>query len=86
MIFLLAQGLEFALSLLFWLIVGRLVLALLAGGRTSFVSDLFRRSTDPWYRLVRRITPRAVSDRHIPFLFLLLILNLRLLLLPLLAP
>ena len=59
--------------------------ALLTGGRRTFVSELFRRATDPWYWLVRKITPGSISDRHIPFLGLLLIVNLRLLLLPLLG-
>jgi hypothetical protein len=81
----LAEILNYSLAFLFWGIVGRLALALLTGGRQTFISELFRRATDPWYRLVRRITPSAVSDRHIPFLGLLLILNLRLLLLPLLG-
>jgi uncharacterized protein YggT (Ycf19 family) len=81
----LAELLNYTLAFLFWLIVGRLALALLTGGRQTFISELFRRVTEPWYRLVRRITPGAISDRHIPFLGLLLIVNLRLLLLPLLG-
>ena len=82
---LLAEILNYTLAFLFWVILGRLTLALLTGGRRTFVSELFRRATDPWYWLVRKITPGSISDRHIPFLGLLLIVNLRLLLLPLLG-
>jgi hypothetical protein len=80
-----AEVLNYTLAFLFWMILGRLTLGLLTGGRGSFVHGLFARATDPWYWLVRRITPGSISDRHIPFLGLLLIVNLRLLLLPLLG-
>jgi hypothetical protein len=75
----LAQLLNFGLSLLLWLIIGRYVLHLISGGRKTFFSELFRRGTDPWFRVMRRVTPAPVSDRHIPILAILMILNLRLL-------
>ena len=84
MVPLVAHLFNFALATLFWLIVGRFALKVISGGRTTFISEVFRRGTDPWFGLVRRITPGGVSDRHIPILGLLLIVNLRLFLSPLL--
>jgi hypothetical protein len=77
---LLIQVINYALALLFWLIIGRYVLRILSGGRKTFFSDIFRRGTDPWFGLMRRITPAGISDRHIPVLSLLMLINLRLLL------
>ena len=79
-----AQLVNFALSLFLWLIVGRCVLSLLVGGRPNFFTDLFRRGTEPVYALVRRVTPRRVGDRYIPWLSVLVLVLLRLLLVPLL--
>ena len=84
MMAIIAQLVNFALSLFLWLIVGRFVLDLLVGGRQNFFTDLFRRGTDPVYALVRRATPRRVADRYIPWLTVLTLVLLRLLLLPLL--
>jgi hypothetical protein len=77
-----AHLLNFALSFLFWLIIGRYVLKLMTGGRQTFVSDLLQKGTDPWFAAMRKITPRSISDRHIPILGLLMLINLRLFLLP----
>ena len=63
-----------------WLILGRYALKLISFGRQTFFSDLFAKGTDPWFRVVRRITPAAVGDGHIPMLGVLLIFNLLLLL------
>ena len=84
MIAFVVQLLNFALSVLFWLILGRYVLDLLVGDRRNFFTDLFRRGTDPVFAVVRRITPAFVGSRHIPWISLLLLVLLRLLLLPLL--
>ena len=81
---LIGQLLNFALSLLGWLIVGRWVLELLVRGRQNFVTDLFRRGTDPAFALVRRLTPRFIGDRYIPLVTLVLVVVLRIALLPLL--
>jgi hypothetical protein len=66
----------------FWMMLGRLVLALLSGGKTTFFTELFRRGTLPVTWLVRRITPAFVPDFHIPLLSLPLLLALRILLAP----
>ena len=84
MIAFVAQLVNFALSLFLWLIVGRFVLELLVGGRRNFFTDLFRRGTDPVFSLVRRVTPRSVSDRYIPWVSVVLLVALRLMLYPML--
>jgi uncharacterized protein YggT (Ycf19 family) len=81
---LLAELVNFALALLFWLIIGRWVLRLLVGQRENFFTELFRRGTDPAFRLVRRLLPSLVPDRYIPLWTLLLVALARLALLPLL--
>jgi len=68
------------------MMIGRLVLGLLAGGRTNFFTELFRLGTLPVFVAVRWITPRFVPDQHIPVLSLPLLLALRILLLPALYP
>ena len=82
MLAIVAHLLNVALALLFWLIVGRAILGVLSGGRSNFFSDLFKRSTDPLFALVRRITPRFIPDGSIPALSLFLLLALRFALLP----
>ena len=67
----------------FWLMLGRLVLTLLSGGKTTFFTELFRRGTSPVTYVVRRMTPAFVPDAHIPLLSLPLLLALRILLAPL---
>lgn len=50
-------------------LIGQGLLAVLAGARrgTNPIYRLFQIITDPVVRLVRRITPRAVLDKHLPF-------------------
>ncbi|MFN8522936.1 MAG: hypothetical protein U0821_07480 [Chloroflexota bacterium] len=60
-----------------WFMVGRVVLALISGGRQTFFTQLFERATFPVWWVVRRVTPRAVGNAHIPILSLPLLLTLR---------
>ncbi|MDA8187199.1 MAG: YggT family protein [Dehalococcoidales bacterium] len=83
MIEIVAQLVNYTLSFLFWVLIGRLILALLIGERRNFVMDLMRRATDPVLYLVRRLLPTCVADRYIPWLSLPLLMALRLTLLPL---
>jgi len=50
-------------------LLGQGLLAILAGSRrgTNPIYRLFQIITDPVLRLVRRITPRQILDRHLPF-------------------
>jgi uncharacterized protein YggT (Ycf19 family) len=75
-----AQVLSVVLEVLLWLILGRYALKLISFGKATFISDLFRRGTDPWFAVVRRITPARVGDNHIPILGVLLVVNLKLVL------
>ena len=75
-----AQLLNLLLEILLWLIIGRYALKVISFGRKTFVSEIFRVGTDPWFALVRRITPLFVPDVHIPILGVLLIVNLKILL------
>ena len=84
MVPLLAELAYITVEFFFWMMVGRLVLALLSGGRTTFFTELFRRGTYPVTYVVRRMTPAFVPDPHIPVLSLPLLLALRILLAPLL--
>lgn len=50
-------------------LIGQGVLALLAGGRrhTNFVHKLFLIITGPVIKACRWITPKAIIDKHLPF-------------------
>ena len=74
---------NFILAFFLWMLLGRIVLAILSGGRRTFFSELFEKATAPPIFVVRRITPASVPDVHIPILALPLLLALRILLAPL---
>lgn len=82
MLTVLAHLLNFALSLLIWLIVGRYVLRLLVGQRENFITELFRVATEPAFRAVRLIAPSFIGGAYIPILTILALMALRLALLP----
>lgn len=75
------QLINTALSLMIWLIIGRVMLKLITGGHRNFFSDLFVRATEPVFRATKALLP--VADRYIPFVALLGLLLLRIALLPL---
>jgi uncharacterized protein YggT (Ycf19 family) len=81
---LLAQLVNFALSLVFWAILGRMLFTAMTGGRESFVLGVFRKATDPVYGVVRRLTAGKLGDVAVAILALLLVTVLRIALLPLL--
>ncbi len=74
-----ATLLLYTVDFFFWMMVGRLALAVISGGRRTFFTDLFRKATAPAFFLVRKITPASVSDFHIPLLSLPLLLTVRIL-------
>jgi hypothetical protein len=67
---LLAELARFTFQFFLWMLLGRLALALLSGGRRTFVTGVFEKATFPVVWLVRRLTPATVGDRHIPVLSL----------------
>ncbi|MDP8923733.1 MAG: hypothetical protein M3O34_12740, partial [Chloroflexota bacterium] len=79
-----AEALNFFLAFLFWMMLGRIALAIISGGKRTFFTGLFEKATAPAWVVVRWITPRSVPDVHIAFLSLPLLLALRILLAPLL--
>ena len=79
MLVLAATVLLYTIDFFFWMMLGRLALAVISGGRRTFFTDLFRKATAPAFFLVRTITPASVSDFHIPLLSLPLLLTLRIL-------
>jgi uncharacterized protein YggT (Ycf19 family) len=81
---LLAQLLNFALSLIFWMILGRLLLTAITGGREGFFMGVFRKATDPVYTVVRRLTGGRLGEVGIALVALFLVTALRIVLLPLL--
>lgn len=77
---------NFVLAFFLWMMLGRIALVLLSGGRRTFFSGVFEKATAPAFFVVRRLTPAFVPDVHIPILSLPLLLALRILLAPLIAP
>jgi uncharacterized protein YggT (Ycf19 family) len=79
---LLAELVNFALALVFWATLGRILLTLMTGGRDNFFLGVLRKPTDPFYAVVRRVAP----ERLVPLGVLVLVVALRWALLPLLRP
>jgi hypothetical protein len=80
---LLFELVNYLLAFFLWMILGRVALAMLSGGRRTFMTGVFEKATAPPIYVVRRITPSFVPDAHIPILSLPLLLALRILLAPL---
>jgi hypothetical protein len=73
---------RYTVDFFLWFMIGRVVLRILSGGRRTFFTDLFERATFPVFWLVRKLTPAAVGDEHIPILSIPLLLALVILLRP----
>jgi hypothetical protein len=73
---------NFILAFFLWMLVGRIALAVLSGGRRTFFTELFEKATAPPVFVVRRMTPASVPDFHIPILSVPLLLAIRILLAP----
>lgn len=83
--FFVAQLVNYALALFFWLILGRLALTVLTGGRQGFFMGVFVKGTEPVFAVVRLLTGGRLGDRAVALLALVLIAVLRIALLPALA-
>lgn len=53
------QIINYTLSFLMWMILGRIVVTLITGAKDNVISGLFRKVTDPVYQVVRTIVPFA---------------------------
>jgi len=92
------QIINYTLSFLMWMILGRVVVTLISAGKQTFILGLFQKVTDPVYRLVAAVFPFAqvppekqggmygAIDGCIPFLAFFLIVVLRLALIIFLGP
>lgn len=81
---LVAQLVNFALALVFWMILGRILLTLIIGPQPNFFMGVFRKATDPVYGLVRRVTGGRLGDGAVALVSLVLVIVLRIALVPLL--
>ena len=53
------QMINYTLSFLMWMIVGRIVVTLITGNNQNLILGMFRKVTDPVYQVVRTILPFA---------------------------
>jgi hypothetical protein len=79
-VILVAHLVNFALALVFWATLGRILLSLMMGGpgRENFFLGVLRKATDPAYALVGRVMPQ----QWVPLGVLVLVVTARIALLP----
>jgi len=53
------QMINYTLSFLMWMIVGRIVVTLITGNNQNLILGMFRKVTDPVYAVVRAVLPFA---------------------------
>jgi hypothetical protein len=53
------QMINYTLSFLMWMILGRIVVTLITAGKQNFIISMFQKITEPVYRVVRVIVPFA---------------------------
>lgn len=82
---LLIQFVNYTLSFVMWMTLGRVLLSLMLGGRANFIIDAFVKITEPVFVLVRRLLP-FLRPAWTPAAVIFLILALRLLLVVLFSP
>ncbi len=70
------QIVNYTLSFLMWMILGRMLLALIVGNRKNILTGLFEKITEPVFKVMRKMLPFA-NERHIPWLSILLIVIIR---------
>ncbi|GAB4482446.1 MAG: hypothetical protein OHK006_00880 [Thermodesulfovibrionales bacterium] len=68
---------NYTLSFLMWMIIGRVVITLILGGRQNVMTLAFVKITEPVYRITRTILPFA-KESCVPGLSVLLIIVVRL--------
>jgi len=70
------QIINYTLSFLMWMILGRVLLTLVIGNRQNILTGLFVKITEPAYRITKKVLPFA-NERYIPWLSILLIIIIR---------
>ena len=53
------QVINYTLSFLMWMILGRIVVTLITAGKQNFIIGLFQKVTEPVYTVVRLVLPFA---------------------------
>ena len=79
------QAINYTLSFLMWMILGRLILARMIGNRQNIMLSAFVKITEPVYSVTRRILPFA-KEGCIPFLSIVFIIVIRLILIIVFKP
>ncbi len=70
------QIINYTLSFLMWMILGRMLIRLILGDRQNFLVSLFSKITEPVYRVTRKIMPFA-KENSIPWFSILIIIIIR---------
>ena len=70
------QIINYTLSFLMWMILGRVLLTLVIGNRQNILTGLFVKITEPVYQITKKVLPFA-NERYIPWLSILLIIIIR---------
>ncbi|MEW5747011.1 MAG: YggT family protein [Nitrospirota bacterium] len=71
------QFINYTLSFLMWMILGKGILTLMVGRRQNMLFAMFDKVTEPIYKVTRKLVPFA-KDRWIPALSIVLIIIIRL--------
>jgi hypothetical protein len=53
------QIINYTLSFFMWMILGRIIVTLMVGSKDNVITGMFRKVTDPIYKVVRAIVPFA---------------------------
>ena len=70
------QIINYTLSFLMWMILGRVLLTRVIGNRQNILTGLFIKITEPVYRITKKVLPFA-NEKYIPWLSILLIIIIR---------
>ncbi len=79
------QFINYTLSFLMWMILGRILLTLMIGNRDMIFTRLFQKVTEPVYLVVRKTLP-FVKESCVPAVSVVVIILLRLVLIMLFTP
>ena len=76
---------NYTLSFLLWMVLGRVVLGIIIGGRQNIIQEIFKKATEPLYVITRKLVPFA-EEKWVPALAILLIVILRIILVVIFGP
>lgn len=79
------QFVNYTLSFIMWMVLGRVLLKLVTGNKDTIVLRLFSKITDPVFGFVRKALP-FVQESCIPAVTILIIIAIRLVLILTLGP